>query len=228
MTPGMTSASFLAIWRDSNLGHPAKKEADVILKRRQTSFPSRSDGPEYTLLGRLGNNRGGRPAAAKWLFWGPRAIRERGTCRGPIGATRDGGGGIVTPMREPCRRQSPRLAPSARACNIGLRTVHIGVTGILFGGHVFAVPERQLQVWLALAILTGAGLVVLEAYPSLRWLYQGRGICVLLKLLLLGSIPWLWPWRSAILALVVVIASVGSHMPSRYRYFSCVHGRVLD
>jgi hypothetical protein len=70
--------------------------------------------------------------------------------------------------------------------------------------------------------------VILEAYPSFRWIYEGRGVCVLVKLLLLGSIPWLWQWRVAILALVVVIASVGSHMPGRYRYYSFVHGRVLD
>ena len=134
----------------------------------------------------------------------------------------------MTPTREPRIPKSLPWVPSMRAWNIAFRTVHIGVTGILFGGHVFAVPERRLQVWLALVVLTGACLVVLEAYPSFRWVYEGRGVCVLVKLLLLGSVPWLWQWRVAILAWVVVIASVGSHMPGRYRYYSCVHGRVLD
>ncbi|OHB80079.1 MAG: hypothetical protein A2W31_14655 [Planctomycetes bacterium RBG_16_64_10] len=121
-----------------------------------------------------------------------------------------------------------RVVASARAWNIGFRTVHLGVSGILFGGHVFDVVDQRLRFWLGASILTGVGLMGLEAYPSSSWVYQGRGVCVLVKLLLLISIAWLWEWRVAILALVVVIASVGSHMPGRYRYFSLVHRRVLE
>ena len=124
--------------------------------------------------------------------------------------------------------QRPRKVPHARAWNIALRTAHIGVTGALFGGHVFNVSVERLSIWLYLSILTGAGLVAIEAYPSLRWCYQGRGVFVLCKLLLLCLIPWCWNYRVAILALVIVIASVGSHMPARYRYYSLVHRRVLD
>jgi hypothetical protein len=51
---------------------------------------------------------------------------------------------------------------------------------------------------------------------------------VLVKLLLLASIPWLWDYRVSILAVVVVIASAGSHMPARFRYFSLLPGRVVD
>lgn len=50
---------------------------------------------------------------------------------------------------------------------------------------------------------------------------------MLTKLLLIASIPWLWPYRVPILAVVIVIGSVGSHMPRRYRHFSLVHGRAL-
>jgi len=34
--------------------------------------------------------------------------------------------------------------------------------------------------------------------------------------------------RVAILAAVIVQASVGSHMPARFRYYSLLHGRMLD
>ena len=124
--------------------------------------------------------------------------------------------------------EPPRKLPLARAWNISARTVHIGVTGILFGGHVFQIPAERLLVWLYAAILSGAALVLLEAYSHGRWLYQGRGVAVMVKLLLLCLIPWLWPYRVAILAVVVVIASVGSHMPARFRYYSFVHGRVVE
>jgi hypothetical protein len=122
----------------------------------------------------------------------------------------------------------PRKLACARAWNISARTAHIGVTGILFGGHVFQIPADQLRIWLIATILTGAALVVLEGFSHGRWLYEGRGVAVFVKLLLLCLVPLFWGWRVFILALVVVIASVGSHMPARFRYYSVIHRRVLE
>ena len=121
-----------------------------------------------------------------------------------------------------------RVLPHARAWNIGFRTAHIAVTGILLGGHVFDIAEERLRLILYVCILTGACLIAIEAYPSCRWFYQGRGVMVLAKLLLLCAIPSLWDYRVPILLVVLVIASVGSHMPSRFRYYSVVHRRVLE
>ncbi|MCH5375935.1 MAG: hypothetical protein JJ992_18345, partial [Planctomycetes bacterium] len=115
-----------------------------------------------------------------------------------------------------------------RAINIALRTAHIGVTSVLVGGHVFDVPRVRLHVWLGLTVATGAALIISEAYPRWRWFYEARGAMVILKLLLLGLIPWLWPYRVWLLAAVIVLASVGSHMPARFRYYSLLHGRMLD
>lgn len=117
-----------------------------------------------------------------------------------------------------------------RILNIALRTAHIGVTSVLFGGHVFDIAKDRLLLWLYLTIATGGMLAAIEAYPRLRWFYQGRGIAVIGKLLLLCLIliPCVWPYRVSILVAVIVIASVGSHMPARFRYYSFVHGRVLD
>jgi hypothetical protein len=121
-----------------------------------------------------------------------------------------------------------RTLPHARAWNIAWRTAHLAATGVLLGGHAFDVHPNRLRLCLYLSIATGLVLVFLEAYPSCRWFYQGRGLLVLLKLLLLCLIPWLWDYRLVILLVVVVIASVGSHMPARFRYYSVVHRRVLD
>ena len=93
---------------------------------------------------------------------------------------------------------------------------------------MFDIPADKLRFVLCLCILTGTSLMGLELYPSFRWFYQGRGIAVLIKLALLCTIPWLWRYRVAILLAVLVIASVGSHMPSRFRYFSVIHRRVLQ
>ena len=51
---------------------------------------------------------------------------------------------------------------------------------------------------------------------------------VLTKLAPLCMIPFFWAYRVPILLAVVFLASVGSHMPSRFRYYSFVHRRVLD
>jgi hypothetical protein len=116
----------------------------------------------------------------------------------------------------------------SRALNILLRTSHIGVAGVLFGGHVFAIQPEQLRIWVYMAILTGAVLTFMEAYPSWRYVCEARGAMVLLKLLLLCSIPWLWQIRVPILAAVVVIGSVGSHMPRRHRHYVILGRRTVD
>ena len=123
--------------------------------------------------------------------------------------------------------ETPRQIPWTRAWNIGLRTAHLLFTGTLLGGHAFDVPASTLHPSLWGAILTGTVLIVLEAYPSARWLYQGRGLMVLAKLVVLTLVPFLWDQHFGLLVIVVILASVGSHMPGRFRYFSVVHWRVL-
>jgi hypothetical protein len=126
---------------------------------------------------------------------------------------------IATPLHPLARR---------RVWNVLFRTAHIAVTGILLGGHAFDVPAARLRAVLYASIATGAVLAALEAFPGLPWAYQGRGVMVLLKLALLCAVPFLWAYRLPLLLAVVVIASIGSHMTSRYRYYSFLHGRVLD
>lgn len=118
----------------------------------------------------------------------------------------------------------PRSLPAARGWNIVFRTAHLAVAGILLGGHVFGIPKDSLVLWLQLTLATGAPLLFLEVYPTWRWCCEGRGLMVLAKLGLLCLIPWLWDLRVAILVVVVILASVGSHMSKRYRYLTFFKG----
>lgn len=130
-------------------------------------------------------------------------------------------------MNEPPQSCAPTI-PHARAWNIAARTAHIAATGVLVGGHAFNVPRDDLYPILWLAIITGAALIFLEAFSvRLRWLAQGRGLMVVVKLVLLLFIPLAWSLRLPILLAVIVLASVGSHMPARFRYYSIVDGKVL-
>jgi len=116
---------------------------------------------------------------------------------------------------------------SARPWNIAFRTAHIIAMGILLGGHAFGATKAELLPSLWLTIVTGVALTVSEAGFRSLWLHQVRGLMTLSKLALLCSIPLLWEYRVTILAAVAAIASVGSHMPARFRYYSVIHRQVI-
>jgi hypothetical protein len=120
-----------------------------------------------------------------------------------------------------------RTLPHARPISIALRTVHIAAIGILLGGHVFEIPASRLLVWLYLSLGSGVGLIGIELYSSCKWLYQGRGVLVLLKLGCIAAVAVCWEYRVWLLLTALVIGSVGSHMPGRFRYYSIVHRRVI-
>ncbi len=130
----------------------------------------------------------------------------------------------TTPAPESCARG----IPYARAWNIAARTAHIAAISVLTGGHAFNASRDELYPVLWVTIATGAVLIVLEAFSvRLRWFVQGRGLMVVGKLALLAVMPFAWSYRLPILLAVIVLASVGSHMPGRFRYYSVLDGRVL-
>jgi len=122
----------------------------------------------------------------------------------------------------------PRRLPYTRELNVALRTAHLITFGVLLGGHVFDIAGDRLILYLYLTIASGAGLIALELYRSGHWIYQGMGVLTEIKLGLLAAAGAWWEMRVPLLILVVILGSVGSHMPARYRHYSLLHGRVLD
>ncbi len=117
--------------------------------------------------------------------------------------------------------------PYARVWKITLRTAHLMVTSVLVGGHAFNAPVNALRPLLYFAIATGVGMIFLEAYPSLNFVFQGWGLLLFGKLALLCCIPFAWKQRFSILLMVVALASIASHMPGRFRHYSLLYRRVL-
>jgi len=115
-----------------------------------------------------------------------------------------------------------------RALNIALRTAHIGAMGILLGGHTFAVDADRLVWALWFTVGTGLALVALESEGRLSWLHQARGVMNLAKVCLLLLVPLAWGARLPILLTVVVLGSVASHMPKRFRHYSLLQRRVIQ
>ena len=115
----------------------------------------------------------------------------------------------------------------ARGWNIALRTAHIAATGVLLGGHVFGQPRERLALSLYVSVGTGVALAVSEIGVSWLWFHQLRGLMTLGKLVLLCGVPLFWTARVPILLGVVVLGSVGSHMPARFRYYSVLYRQVI-
>jgi hypothetical protein len=125
--------------------------------------------------------------------------------------------------------ESDWLTLRAREVSVALRTAHLVSFGLLLGGHAFAIEAGRLLPALYVTVGSGLGLMALELrLNGLHWLFLGKGATVLVKLALLLAVLPLWEHRVFILVLVVVIASVGAHMPSRYRHYSLLHRRVVQ
>ena len=120
--------------------------------------------------------------------------------------------------------QVGRAIPYARYWNILFRTLHLAAISLLVGGHAFGASAGQLRPLLYGAIVTGVGMAVVDAYPSFQFLHQCWGVFLLLKLAMLCIIPFAWSYRLPILIAVIVIGSVGSHMPKKFRHYSLIYG----
>jgi hypothetical protein len=119
-----------------------------------------------------------------------------------------------------------RAIPGGRWLRTTLRTLHLVAAGALYGGHFYAVDVTRLRPALLAVLLTGGLLVGFEVWQSRIWLVQMRGVATFLKLAALAAIGFTPDWTVALLTLALVIASVSSHMPARWRYHSVLHGRV--
>ena len=121
----------------------------------------------------------------------------------------------------------PRRVPAHRALSIAFRTAHLAAFGALLGGHVFDVEPARLLPFLVAAIVTGVALMALELASTFEWFLMGKGLAVLLKLVLLAVIPIFWNHRVPILLMVVAVASISSHMPSRFRHYRVRRGETV-
>jgi hypothetical protein len=119
-----------------------------------------------------------------------------------------------------------RPVTAARLASVLCRTVHLAAFAVLFGGHVWGVsPDRLLPaLWLTLG--SGVALMAFEMRVGARWLRQGRGLVVLVKLGVLALVPLAWEHRVPILLLVVVLGAVGSHLPARFRHATPLDGAL--
>lgn len=112
----------------------------------------------------------------------------------------------------------------ARLLNVVCRSVHLVAVSIVLGATVWGVGNERLGLAILSALVSGLALLALEAGNGDRWLTEGRALAVAIKLALLAMLPWVPSHRAALLVIVMLVASVGSHMPSGLRH-ACVVAR---
>jgi hypothetical protein len=111
-----------------------------------------------------------------------------------------------------------------RAIRTTLRTAHLMAFGTLYGGHVYSIPAENLHPALLATIASGGMLIGLEMCRTPVWLVQVRGLATCAKIGVLAAVVLWWDLRLWFLTAALVIGSVVSHMPARYRYYSVLHG----
>ena len=111
-----------------------------------------------------------------------------------------------------------------RLLKVIVRTAHlVGIAGV-FGG---AMAHTYEPAYLALAILSGIVLVIMEAHSGLIWFVQLRGVSLDVKLLLLLLMHRHPELSIPCLIVVIVISGFTAHAPCWIRYFSLQHWKVV-
>lgn len=103
----------------------------------------------------------------------------------------------------------------------------LAVAGV--GGGILFGLEKELWInywWLAMA--SGIFMMLVDIISNPVWVIQVRGVSIFFKLALLmflGSYP---NWDGVLVVVVIVISAVISHAPSKLRYYSIYHGKVIS
>lgn len=116
----------------------------------------------------------------------------------------------------------------SRYLDVVLRTAHVAVTSVVFGGAILGVPVGHLLSWYYFTVATGMGLIASEIYHSYHWPYQGRAAMVFVHVGVLGLIHMSPDLATPAISVALVFGMVGSHMPKKFRYWSFLHRRVVD
>lgn len=114
-----------------------------------------------------------------------------------------------------------------RWSKITLRTLHIIAVAGVGGGILFGLEQSLWLHYWWLSVVSGVLLVLFDALANPVWLMQLRGLSVYIKLVLLVCL-WKFPaWDIALLLAIIVLSAVISHAPSKLRYYSVYHRKVI-
>ena len=114
-----------------------------------------------------------------------------------------------------------------RWTKISLRTLHLVSVAGVGGGILFGLDREIWYAYWWLSVTTGVLLILIDALANPVWWIQVRGLTVYVKLILLVCL-WKFPhWDFALLLVIIVLSAVISHAPSKLRYYSIYHKKII-
>lgn len=120
--------------------------------------------------------------------------------------------------------ETDRHTETLRWLNIAVRTAHIGAAAMLFGCAMTPQSTGDATFWGHLVLVTGSVLLALEWLRDRRWPHRATGLLTLAHVGLFLVLCVYPGWTLALLWAILVVGSVCSHMPGRYRHWSILHG----
>ncbi len=126
------------------------------------------------------------------------------------------------------RNEKKRRPGWVQALDLLLRTWHIGVTSILFGGFVCAASFVRLFTWHNMAIASGGALIVSRVFQSRHWPYQVRGIMALTHVGLLWIVHIRPEYSVPVLTAVLVLGVFAANLPGYIKQWSVLHRRRIE
>jgi len=114
---------------------------------------------------------------------------------------------------------NPRPVPHRRLWLNVFRAMHILCFSVYVGGLYFDRSGVVLQAWFAGILLSGLALWAIDLYSSCILLFEVRGVSVMVKILLLLSLPLLSSQAQLwLLMLLLVFSSLASHSSRKIRH----------
>lgn len=94
---------------------------------------------------------------------------------------------------------------------------------------VFAsvLTNTEQNIYWGITIISGVGLLSLEALSNLVWFVQVRALAIYVKLTLLAGVFFFDEYAWHCLVAIIIISGIISHAPSSVRYYSIIHGRKI-
>ena len=122
-----------------------------------------------------------------------------------------------------------RKFPYRRFILNALRSVHIVCLSFLVGGFFFDQHNSLLLPWFVGTLASGLGIFLLDLYGSCIALFEVRGISVLIKLGLLGLLPFLDRISQLyLLTALIIFSSLLSHSTRSLRHKSLMSSGFQD
>ena len=122
--------------------------------------------------------------------------------------------------------REPRRFPFNRFSQNIVRTIHIVSMGMILGGVARGGDHDSLWTWIVMTVVSGLCLFGIDLYKTGRFMIEGSGVAVWIKLGLIG-LGNLFPGaRLELYIAATAVASIGSHMGPAWRHFSFWEWRV--